>query len=565
LGGSELSLKNGSLRVGHAIHLTGPGADVLTITGASGGLDIYGGTEIEISALTIDTARTAVRAFGAHGAGTGPPGPDTDEEDEPPPPPPTTSVGPVGPVGPTTLTDVSLTSRGTFGLRVTNASGNMTVSGSQISVENFGPPTDASVYLGTVEGDTSITDFSITQSEAPIPEGLECRIYDSFGGGIVAGNLDVVEVSGSRISATTGVGVQIGSSSFSDGSFISPQNPPPGFESVIFSDEPGLGELADNGGSTLTHRPAVASPAVEAGDIDGTLFFVDTGSLDERGASRLSGDEIDIGSVELADQVTPAVDPASEADGETVVTVTRSGAGRGAASVRLSTNVGTAGADDFTALDQTVEWADGEPGAITIDLFVTTDDAVEGAETLTVEIADEMNLEVGADSVEVTITDSTVVTPTATTTPTTATTPPVLSSDNSPPEITPGVQAPVAAGKDVVIIEDIDGDELEVKVTSADPSLLQVLKVEESVGNANQLSRPTYDITVRPCVGRSGTLLMTVSDGEATDIKTLPVVVTNAELPATGSDGAERTGMIAALLIAVGAAFTFDSRRRRTS
>ncbi|MFT4659443.1 MAG: hypothetical protein ACI8V4_003642, partial [Ilumatobacter sp.] len=203
MGGSELSLKNGSLRVGHAIHLTGPGADVLTITGASGGLYIYGGTEIEISALTIDTARTAVRAFGAHGAGTGPPGPDTDEEDEPPPPPPTTSVGPVGPVGPTTLTDVSLTSRGTFGLRVTNASGNMTVSGSQISVENFGPPTDASVYLGTVEGDTSITDFSITQSEAPIPEGLECRIYDSFGGGIVAGNLDVVEVSGSRISATT--------------------------------------------------------------------------------------------------------------------------------------------------------------------------------------------------------------------------------------------------------------------------------------------------------------------------------------------------------------------------
>ncbi len=63
--------------------------------------------------------------------------------------------------------------------------------------------------------------------------------------------------------------------------------------------DPMLGPLQDNGGSTLTHAPLPGSPAIDAGDpaFDPTAF---TPSLDndQRGAARVEGTAIDIGSFE---------------------------------------------------------------------------------------------------------------------------------------------------------------------------------------------------------------------------------------------------------------------------
>lgn len=823
-GGEELALTDGAIRVSHAIHLTGPGADMLTITGESGGLYIYGGTEIEISALTIDTADTAVRASEGDGFE-----PYIGELGEQAPVPST--------IGPITLTDVALRSVGTSALIASNTSGDVTVSGSEITGDSDGPYSRGAAIdlyeVGAVAitntgivaapgmiglsvdyaDSLTVTDVSITEAEAEAEPAFDIRRGPS-GGGIDTSYVGLIDISGSTISNTTGVGIRAGDGPYSGkalalsiddttisgnsggavqastyigttitnstisgnstvggfgpggqaivsavganfgdradsgdsvdgppepgpaltvvnstisgnsvgvfGSVISTSdgggferylasadaflggapglvlanstvvgnvqviadNPyecndicapgddvppsfvlssgsgvvidhsivtangdlelegggdflyvekdasadsfggftsinaehailptafldqifqpqtavgpggepvilPPGFETVIFSDEPGLGDLADNGGSTLTHRPEATSPAVDSGDEEAALFPSGPESLDQRGALRVSGSDIDVGSVELiTDDVTLVVSPAivAEADGKTVITVTRSGAGEGAASVQLSTSTGTAGDDDFTALDQMVEWAEGETGAKTIDLLVATDDAVEEAETLIVEVDDELNLNIDTDSVEVTITDSTTppdTTPTTTPTtvpetttpPTTApptTAPPTTTAQNSPPAITPGVQAPVSAGKDsviVVIIEDSEDDDLEVMVTSSDPSLLEVLKVEKSAVNGNQLTRTSYDVTVRAAIGGSGTaqLIVTADDGTSTSTQNIDVEVSNAVLPSTGSDGPERTGFIAALLVAVGGAFTFLGRRRRLS
>jgi len=60
---------------------------------------------------------------------------------------------------------------------------------------------------------------------------------------------------------------------------------------------PKLGPLADNGGPTLTHRPDLASPAVDAGDNTGAP------STDQRGYSRIVGGNIDMGAVERAPRV----------------------------------------------------------------------------------------------------------------------------------------------------------------------------------------------------------------------------------------------------------------------
>jgi hypothetical protein len=72
--------------------------------------------------------------------------------------------------------------------------------------------------------------------------------------------------------------------------------------SNIFGTDPGLGPLADNGGPTLTHLPALTSPAIDAG-------IANALATDQRGFSRTvdqatvanaaGSDATDIGSVEL--------------------------------------------------------------------------------------------------------------------------------------------------------------------------------------------------------------------------------------------------------------------------
>ena len=59
--------------------------------------------------------------------------------------------------------------------------------------------------------------------------------------------------------------------------------------------DPQLGALANNGGPTLTHLPALTSPVLNAGN----LAFVAPPSTDQRGFARVVGGRIDMGSVEL--------------------------------------------------------------------------------------------------------------------------------------------------------------------------------------------------------------------------------------------------------------------------
>ena len=59
--------------------------------------------------------------------------------------------------------------------------------------------------------------------------------------------------------------------------------------------DPLLEELADNGGSTLTHLPLPNSPVIDAGN---TSNFSEQGT-DQRGEQRLTGEALDIGAVEL--------------------------------------------------------------------------------------------------------------------------------------------------------------------------------------------------------------------------------------------------------------------------
>ncbi len=68
---------------------------------------------------------------------------------------------------------------------------------------------------------------------------------------------------------------------------------------VWFDPDPGLGALADNGGSTLTHLPMPGSPVIDAGDPE----FKPPPFFDQRGTGfpRIVGKRIDLGAVEAPD------------------------------------------------------------------------------------------------------------------------------------------------------------------------------------------------------------------------------------------------------------------------
>ncbi|NEQ77106.1 MAG: DUF4347 domain-containing protein [Okeania sp. SIO2C9] len=70
--------------------------------------------------------------------------------------------------------------------------------------------------------------------------------------------------------------------------------------------DPLLGDLADNGGPTLTHLPLSNSPAIDAGSNPNNL------TTDQRGEPRFAGAGVDIGAVEL--QTTQEIMGTAEAD-----------------------------------------------------------------------------------------------------------------------------------------------------------------------------------------------------------------------------------------------------------
>ena len=73
-------------------------------------------------------------------------------------------------------------------------------------------------------------------------------------------------------------------------------------DGVVFSTEPGLGALADNGGPTLTHLPLDDSLALNTGNPDAEAGAMGVPDTDQRGLARVSGTAIDIGAVEVQEE-----------------------------------------------------------------------------------------------------------------------------------------------------------------------------------------------------------------------------------------------------------------------
>ena len=107
-------------------------------------------------------------------------------------------------------------------------------------------------------------------------------------------------------------------------------------------------------------------------------------------------------------QFSAADYPVAEGDGlVTLVTVTRSGSGEGAASVDVLVEAGTAGAADFTATSpQPLAWADGETGDRSVAITLLDDAAYEGSEAIALSLSAPVNLAPASpDAATVTIAD----------------------------------------------------------------------------------------------------------------------------------------------------------------
>jgi hypothetical protein len=155
-----------------------------------------------------------------------------------------------------------------------------------------------------------------------------------------------------------------------------------------------LGPLANNGGTTLTHRPLPGSPAVEGGD-NAVLSAPHSLTTDQRGAGfpRLVNSFVDIGAVEFqGSSPTFAFAAAAQSVGEDAggfdVTVTRAGGlDAGDATVDFSATDGTASSrSDFDAVFGTLRFASGETSK-TFTVFITDDAYTEGAETVSLTLS----------------------------------------------------------------------------------------------------------------------------------------------------------------------------------
>lgn len=171
----------------------------------------------------------------------------------------------------------------------------------------------------------------------------------------------------------------------------------------IFTQDPQLGLLANNGGSTETHLPGPASPAVNTGSSAYTV--------DQRGVARPFGAAVDMGAVELNPgvvQFTVTAVAVNESDITLTLTVTRTGGSDGPISVDFATANGSAVApDDFGATNGTLNWANGDSASKTFDITLVNDLIAEPAETFTVSLANALSAVIGANStVTVTINPS---------------------------------------------------------------------------------------------------------------------------------------------------------------
>lgn len=157
----------------------------------------------------------------------------------------------------------------------------------------------------------------------------------------------------------------------------------------IFNQDPQLGPLTNNGGSTSTHLPADTSPVINAGD----PAFVPPPATDQRGLPRVVNGRIDMGSVEVqmpaaagTIQLAMSADSVSETAGIITITAIRTGGSSGAVSVTVNTANGTAvaPADYGAVIGAVLNWADGDTAPKTLNVSIVADGTTEPPETFDV-------------------------------------------------------------------------------------------------------------------------------------------------------------------------------------
>lgn len=151
----------------------------------------------------------------------------------------------------------------------------------------------------------------------------------------------------------------------------------------IFNQDPQLGPLQNNGGPTLTHLPAFASPAVDAGS---SAFTVD-----QRSQARPVGAAVEMGAVEVNPgtiELTVSVLSVNENGGTATITATRTGGADGAVSVSYATSLGTATSPaDFAAAAGTLNWANQDSASKSFQVTIVNDTLDEPDETFTASLS----------------------------------------------------------------------------------------------------------------------------------------------------------------------------------
>jgi uncharacterized repeat protein (TIGR01451 family)/CSLREA domain-containing protein len=149
--------------------------------------------------------------------------------------------------------------------------------------------------------------------------------------------------------------------------------------------DPQLGALANNGGATQTHLPAVTSPVLNAGDPG----FAPPPSTDQRGLARVTASRVDIGSLELNGgtiELASVTASVNEGGGSITITLNRTG-GTDPATVNYTTSNGSAiEPGDYTLTSGTASFAAGASSTSFI-VPILDDPTVEGDETFNITIS----------------------------------------------------------------------------------------------------------------------------------------------------------------------------------
>jgi hypothetical protein len=198
---------------------------------------------------------------------------------------------------------------GTHTIRQTTISGNTTGSGGGGAFFDSAFANPVVLENSTISGNTvTACDgggvfFGYTTASSVRHTTVASNSATGTGGGMVA-NIGAVTVDHTIVADNTvgGVGDDLGTPLSPSGSFAVSFSliEAPGTADITDNGgnapnvDPQLGALANNGGPTLTHLPANASPAVNAGN----AAFVPPPSTDQRGLTRIVGTAIDIGAVE---------------------------------------------------------------------------------------------------------------------------------------------------------------------------------------------------------------------------------------------------------------------------